>query len=335
MKIVVLGAGSIGCFIGGSLIAAGGEVVLLGRHRMAEIIASHGMQISDLHGRDVHLSPMQIHFSENSACLAEADLILVTVKSLDTPQAARTIAEHASRSALVVSFQNGVGNAEVLREVLPGWDVLGGMVPFNVVQLPKGRFHRGTEGELVLEAAPKIARWKALFESAGLPLQERSDFASTQWGKLLVNLNNSINALSGLPLKEELSQRGYRFCLASLVEEGMSILRQANIQPAKIAKVAPAWLPHLLRLPDFAFVRLAAAMLRVDPEARSSMWEDLQAGRRTEVDYLNGAVVKLAVSIGMDAPFNRRIVELIRKAETGEIRALSADQLVAQLGLRN
>jgi len=86
----------------------------------------------------------------------------------------------------------------------------------------------------------------------------------------------------------------------------------------------------LLRLPDFLFTRIAATMLRIDPEARSSMWEDLQAGRRTEVDYINGAVLKLAATIGRDAPYNRRIVELIRRAEQGG-SAWKGDALLAQL----
>jgi 2-dehydropantoate 2-reductase len=214
---------------------------------------------------------------------------------------------------------------------LPNRIVLAGMVPFNVVQMPNGRFHRGTEGELMLEAAPAIGAWKALFESAGLPLFERADMVGVQWGKLLLNLNNPINALSGMPLKAELSQRAYRRCLAALIAEAMEILTAAHIQPAKVAKIGPRLLPALLRLPDFLFIRIAATMLRIDPEARSSMWEDLQVGRRTEVDYLNGAVVKLAEALGRDARSNRRIVELIRRAEQGTVAEYSGDALLTEL----
>jgi 2-dehydropantoate 2-reductase len=89
-----------------------------------------------------------------------------------------------------------------------------------------------------------------------------------------------------------------------------------------VARVGPTLLPRILRLPDWLFKRVAATMLRIDPEARSSMWEDLQAGRRTEIDYLNGAVVKLALASGRAAPANERIVELIRRAETGKGKEL-------------
>ncbi|HYD61869.1 MAG TPA: 2-dehydropantoate 2-reductase [Noviherbaspirillum sp.] len=322
MKIVVFGAGSIGVYVGGSLLAAGADALLIGRARMGERIARHGLVLTDLHGRRMVLDGSNIPYTEDPGKLAEADLILVTVKSSDTSTAADAIHAYAKPSALVMSLQNGVGNAAVLHDRLRGMAVLGGMVPFNVVQMEEGRFHRGTEGELMVEALPGLGRWHGIFKAAHLPLVERADFAAVQWGKLLLNLNNPVNALSGLPLKAELSQRTYRRCLALLIEEALATLSAAGIAPAKVAKVSPSLLPRILRLPDWLFKRLAAAMLRIDPEARSSMWEDLQAGRRTEIDYLNGAVVALARSLGRAAPANERIVELIRRAEAGKGREL-------------
>lgn len=330
MKIIVFGAGSIGCYIGGSLRAAGADV-LLGRARMRERITRQGLVLSDLHGRKVALAAAQVPYAEDPAAMADADLILVCVKSADTAAAGAAIAAYAKSSALILSLQNGIGNADTLRLALPGWSVLGGMVPFNVVQLPDGRLHRGTEGELAVEASPAIAPWLGIFNSAHVPLQQHVDFASVQWGKLLLNLNNPINALSGLPLKTQLSQRAYRRCMALLIDEARGVLRAAGISPAKVARVGPALLPTLLRLPDPIFRRVAATMLRIDPEARSSMWEDLEAGRRTEVDYLNGAVVKLAQSLGRDAPANRCIVGLIRGAEAGTRGAMDGASMLRAL----
>jgi 2-dehydropantoate 2-reductase len=331
MKIAVFGAGSIGVYVGGSLLAAGGEVVLVGRARMRERIARDGLLLTDLHGGRDTLTGAQVPFSEDPAALASADLILVTVKSADTESAAHTIAAHAKPSAVVLSLQNGIGNAEVLRRVLPGHTVLGGMVPFNVVQMEGGRFHRGTGGELTIEAAESMAAWRDVFRMARMPLSERTDFLSVQWGKLLLNLNNAVNALSDLPLKAELSQRGYRRCFALLMEEALRALAAAGIKPAQLTRVAPHTLPKLMRLPDFLFRRIAATMLRIDPEARSSMWEDLKAGRRTEIDYLNGAVVTLAQSVGIDAPANRRIIELIRRVEAGDPAGMAGRDLYAAL----
>jgi 2-dehydropantoate 2-reductase len=331
MKIVVFGSGSIGCYVGGALLAAGADVLLIGRSRMHQRIAQHGLLLTDLNGGRNRLEAAQVPYSEDPADLAVADLILVTVKSADTVDAADAIRRHAKRSALVLSLQNGIGNADALRERLVGRDVLAGMVPFNVVQAADGRFHRGTEGELMIEASPLIEPWQPIFRAARLPLQTRTDFSEVQWGKLLLNLNNPVNALSDLPLREQLSRRAYRRCLALLIDEALAVLRVAGICPAKVARVAPRLLPLLLRLPDSIFKRVASAMLRIDPQARSSMWEDLQAGRRTEIDYLNGAVVSLAASIGCSAPANRRITAMVHAMQNGHDAVVDGDVLYRAL----
>jgi 2-dehydropantoate 2-reductase len=330
-RIAIFGAGSIGVYVGGALIAAGAEVMLIGRARMRDRIALHGLTVSDMDGRNTQLPAAQVHCSADPAALAGAALVLVTVKSADTESAAQLLALHAAPDALIVSLQNGIGNADVLRRALPGRSVLAGMVPFNVVQLPEGRFHRGTEGSLMMEASPALAPWLPLFATAGLPLAQRTDFVAVQWGKLLLNLNNPVNALSGIPLKSQLSDRNYRRCLALLIDEALRALHAAGIVPAQIGKVPPSRLPRLMRLPDWLFKRVAAAALRIAPEARSSMWEDLQAGRRTEIDYLNGAVVALAEKAGRDAPANRRIVALVHEAEQGKAGGISGKALLDAL----
>lgn len=109
------------------------------------------------------------------------------------------------------------------------------------------------------------------------------------------------------------------------------VLRTAGIRPAKVARVSPRLLPLLLRLPDGVFRRVAGAMLRIDPQARSSMWEDLQAGRRTEIDYLNGAVVSLAESIGCSAPANRHITAMVHAAQNRRGVSIDGDVLYRAL----
>lgn len=330
-KISVFGSGSIGTYVGGSLLAAGAEVVLIGRSRMRERLAMHGLHLSDLQQRQTRLTPAQLPYSEMPDALAGAGLILVTVKSSATEAAAQAILQHADPAAVVLSLQNGIGNAATLQDLLPGRTVIGGMVPFNVVQVDDSRLHRGTAGELMIEATPAIAPWLPLFALAHLPLQLRDDFNAVQWGKLLLNLNNAVNALSGLPLKTQLSQRDYRRCLASLISEALRVLRAAAIAPAQVGRVPPQRLPMLLRLPDFLFHRIAAQMLHIDPEARSSMADDLQAGRLTEIEFLNGAVVALAAQVGRSAPINQRIVTLIREAEQGRLGAIDGVSLRKRL----
>lgn len=329
MIIAILGAGSVGTFVGGSLLAAGAEVVFIGRAKMRAQIKQYGIVLTDLSLRRQSLRPAQVHYTEEYKALATADLILVTVKSAATPVVATEIAAHARPDALIISLQNGIGNADVLRTALPGRKILGGMVPFNVLQMAAGRLHRGSMGEITIEASGALAKWLPIFKSAHLPLQSHREFTALQWGKLLLNLNNPINALADVPLKVELSQRAYRQCLALLIDEALGILKQAQIRPAKVVALPCHWLPFLFRLPDPVFKIIASSMLKIDAEARSSMWEDLQAGRRTEIDYINGAVVALATQHGLEAPINRKIIELIQAAENQNRRAYEGHQLLA------
>lgn len=329
-RIAILGAGSIGCFVGGALLDAGADLVFIGRARMGDKLAQGGLHLTDWRGRSSHIEPARIPYALDPSPLADAALVLVCVKSADTEEAALAIARYARADALVISLQNGIGNDAVLRQHLKQ-TVLAGMVPFNVLQTADGRFHRGTEGELMVQASDRLQSWLPLFARAHLPLQQSTDFAAVQWGKLLMNLNNGLNALSGLPLKTQLSQRAWRLSLALLMDEALSLLASAQIRPAKLGRIAPQMLPRLLRLPDFLFRRVAGASLRIDPEARSSTWEDLQAGRRTEIDYLNGAVVKLARGQGRTAPANARLVELVHQAESGKGTRYEGQQLLRLL----
>ncbi len=331
MTIAILGAGSIGTYVGASLVAAGADVVFIGRAQMRAQIKQFGLLLTGQMPQRQALRPAQIHYSEEYEALATARLILVTVKSAATLQAATAIAAHAPADALIISLQNGIGNANILRTALPGRKILGGVVPFNVLQMGAGRLHRGSAGELTIEASGALAQWLPIFKAAHVPLQSHNNFTALQWGKLLFNLNNPLNALSNVPLKTELSQRSYRQCLALLIEETLTILKKAQIRPSKMNALPCNWLPHFLRLPNSVFTIAASSMLKIDPEARSSMWEDLQAGRPTEIDYINGAVLALAAEHGLQAPANRKLVELIRTAEKQGKNVYQGQELLALL----
>ena len=330
-RIAVMGAGSIGGYVGGRLIAAGAEVVLIGRERLQREIGAHGLRLSDYRGYHATLAPSQVSVATSVQAAADAELVLVTVKSAGTAAAGAELARVLRPGAVVISLQNGLGNAAVLRAALPGRSVLAGMVPFNVVQGGEGRFHQGTEGELEVERHAALQPFLARFVQAGLPLQQQADLAPVQWGKLLLNLNNPINALSGLPLQAQLSQRSYRRCLALAQREALGLLGGAGVVPARLTALPPRWIPRVLELPDALFRRVAARMLAIDPLARSSMWEDLQAGRATEVDWINGEIVRLAESLGRRAPVNGRLAALVHAAEQGGRRDWGGPELLAQL----
>ena len=132
----------------------------------------------------------------------------------------------------------------------------------------------------------------------GAPTREHHDMASVQWGKLLLNLNNALNALAGVPLATQLADRRWRLILAAQIREGLRVLKAAGVRPARIEAVPPGLIPRILRLPNWLFRRVAARMLAIDPQARSSMWEDLERRRPTEIDDLQGAILALGKKSG-------------------------------------
>lgn len=318
--ITIAGAGSVGCYVGGCLALAGHDVILLGRPDLMHAIAVNGLRITDRDGRDEIVNPDRIKTTTDPQfALGGAKLVVVTVKSAATDGMAQLIARHSAPGVSVVSFQNGTGNAAALQAgVGTAGQVIAGMVPFNIVQsrdtgdVP--HMHRATSGRIhIAEGTPRIAKTLNVKGARVIP---HRDMNAVAWGKLILNLNNALNALSGLPLQQELADRRWRMILAAQAREALDAMQGTGIRPARIDGVNPRLMPFGLRLPDALFRLVARSMLAVDPQARSSMWEDLERRRATEIDHLQGAIITLARKAGTAAPVNARVRELIRTAET-------------------
>ncbi|MFE6923533.1 2-dehydropantoate 2-reductase [Nocardia sp. NPDC057663] len=330
-RVLVLGAGSIGVFIGGHLAAAGMEVIFVGRQRILDDIAEHGLHLTDLDGGATDVPPDRFGLALEPDEPELADLVLVTVKSAATAAVTRTVAGRLRPGTPVVSLQNGIGNDTLIRELLPTSIVLAGMVMFNVVHRGNGRFHRASDGVVAIQDDPVVDRFAERFRAAGLPLRRHRDLRPVQWAKLLLNLNNPINALSGRPLREELAERDYRRCLALTQAEALAVMNTARIRPARLTPIPPELMVHLLCVPDSIFRRVFGRVLAIDPLARSSMADDLALGRRTEIAWLCGEIVRLGEMVGRPTPVNRRLTELIRNAESGDTRRFSGSRLFAEL----
>ena len=316
LKIAVLGAGSIGCYIGGQLAYAGADVRLIGRQRFKDAIAENGLTLTHFARNDLHVAADGIGFDLDVAAIRDADIVLVTVKSQDTATVAAELVNALDKKALVISFQNGVSNADTLRAVMPDHTVLGGMVPFNVTGTGPGAFHCGTEGDLYVEnqAVPALQQMQANFQAVGQGCVLTDDIGAVQWGKLLVNLNNAMNTLAGIPLKACLVQKEYRAALALMIEEALAVLGAAAIQPADFGGNSPQKMIRVLRLPTFLYKIIMNFVVKIDDNARSSMLDDLEAGRMAEIEYLQGEVVRLADKTGSRAPICAAIRDLVLQA---------------------
>lgn len=310
-RVLVMGAGSIGCYVGGCLQAAGVPVTFVGRPRVLAALRSHGLRVTDVSGRDHHLNARDLNLCEALPQTCAPSLVLLCVKSAATAEAAAALAQSLPPGTLVLSLQNGVLNAPVAARAAPALQVLPGMVGFNVAEVGEGHWHRGTDGYIAAQDAPALRHWEAAFARAGLPLKLHSDLQPVQWGKLLLNLNNAVNALSGLPLRAQLLNRTHRRLFAGLVAEALQLMREAGIRPARMTPLPWRALVWLLRMPTPVFRLAAARMLRIDEHARSSMADDLALGRPTEIDALSGEIVRLAAQLGRSAPLNARMVELV------------------------
>ena len=337
---LVMGAGAIGCWVGGRLQAAGVPVAFVGRPSVLQELRLAGLTLSDLDGRRTHLAPASLRLhaevpggdreaGPDARHVAPA-LVLLCVKSGATAEAAALLGLRLPAGTPVLSLQNGIANPGVAAAAAPGLAVIPGMVGFNVVRASPGHWHRGTWGEIAAQAHPSLEAWRPVFAEAGLPLAVNADLRPVQWGKLLLNLNNPVNALSGLPLRRQLLDRDLRIVMAALIEEALAALAAHGIRPAQLTSLPPHRMPMGLRLPTWLFRIAARASLRMDDQARTSMAEDVARGRPTEIDALCGEVVRLAHAAGLRAPCNEWMLQRLGQPRPGR---MTGPEMRAALGI--
>lgn len=320
---VILGAGLIGCYLGGALIHSQQKVTFIARNSFKQIIEK-GFTISDYnnHSFDVPLTYAVINDEELNNLEARADVLWLGVKCTALESVIPSIVDCISDKTIIICCQNGVANHKIIQQAFPNNIVLRAMVPFNVVIEGSNNFYRGSEGHFVLECdgnASDSIKWLARQISSGLlPTDTTYHMTALQWAKLQLNLGNAVNALADIPVKEMLSTREYRVLIAKMMQELLQVTDKKQIKLPKIANLPNKWIPKILFLPNFMFNRVAQSMLAIDPKVRTSMWWDLHRGKTSEIKYLNQKLVKTALQIGVDAPLNAKIVEFILKAEEGD-----------------
>jgi len=328
-KIAVFGAGSIGCYLGGLLIAQGLEVVFIGRDRLKQAVQKDGLTLTHFDSAPVYIAPDRLVVETTPSALEGCNLILLCTKSQDTAEAANAIKDFVAPGAQIVSCQNGIGNVPVLKDTL-GSDFMisGAIIPYNVTPTGPASFHCGTGGALHFEHnLPQDIR-KA-FDAAGQEAKYGGNFEGDQWAKLIVNLNNALNSLSGGTLRDGFLQKDYRLAFAKLVREGLSVAKAKGIKMGKFNGRSPTLLMKTLKLPNFLYQILMDRLVKIDAKARSSMLDDLETGRDSEIYYLQGEIVRQGKALKVDISANLKILKAVNRAfENGASPKLSGSDIL-------
>ena len=344
-RVAIVGAGSIGCYVGGHL-APFADITLIGRPRVIDAVRERGLTVTTLEGTRRHVPADKLRLETEICAVAGHDLVLLTTKSVDNDDIAAQIGPYLTAESLVISLQNGVRNVSVLEEGLqrsfPSRAsrplVLSGIVHHNVVADDPATYQATTSGGITVKDHPRVDPFVRVARQAGLHVDVEPDMRGVLMGKLLLNLNNAVNALSGLPLRTELRNRDYRRVLAASQEEAIAVSRAAGVTPARTGPLPASLVPRVLRSPTPVFTTLARTTLKVSPTARSSMADDLAHRRRTEIDEFQGVVVALGERYGIETPVSERLVELVVDAEqqalAGEdVQTYTGPQLREAVGL--
>lgn len=334
LRITVIGAGVLGCYLGGRL-ARHADVTLVGRPRFLDPIRDLGMTVESggSPGSRIHVPSDALTLNGTPESVRRSDIVLVCTKAGSTAAATAEFAPFLRRGTLVVGLQNGLHSADLIREGVDTGTVIAGVVPFNIARTGAATYRRTSSGEIRIAENPAAAPLLRTMAEAGIAVRPTDDIQAVLHGKVLMNLNNAIQALSGLPLQAELLDRDLRRCVAMCQAEANRMFTAVGVVPRVPLAVPAGVLPTVMRLPTPVFRRLARAVLRVDPAGTSSMHDDLAHGRPTEIDVLQGKIVRMARQLGKEAPACERVQELVREAEKAgpDRRAWTGEALLAEL----
>ncbi len=293
MKTAVLGAGAVGCFYGGMLARAGREVVLIGRPQHADAINRDGLYMETQSFQE----HVRVAARTAAAGIAGADMVLCCVKSTDTLQAAAEMAPHLAPDAIVLSLQNGYDNAERLQAALER-PVHPAVVYVATEMAGPGHLRHHGRGELVIGPFDRSAEVIAEFALAGVPVTVSGNVAGALWAKLIINcVYNGLSAITQLPYGRIAPGEGIAGVMDDIVAECLAVARADGVT-----------VPGDIRA---AVAGIAVSMAT----QKSSTAHDVARGRKSEIDHLNGYVVRRGTALGIATPVNRTIHALVRLLE--------------------
>jgi 2-dehydropantoate 2-reductase len=289
-----MGAGAVGCYYGFMLARAGHDVVLIGRQQHVEAIARQGLRL-ETQTFDEHI---RVSASTEASAVQRAHLVLFCVKSNDTDSSAAAIKPHLEPEAVVLSLQNGVENADRLRVLLPQ-EVIAAVVYIGVEMAGPGHVKHHGRGELVIEPSKSSDEMARALIAAGVPTEISDNVRGELWAKLILNCAyNALSAITQLPYGRLVKGEGVTAVMRDLVDECVAV-----------AKADGVTLPGDV---DVAVRRIAETV----PGQFSSTAQDLARGKRSEIDHLNGLVVRRGEALEIATPANRLLHALVKLIES-------------------
>jgi 2-dehydropantoate 2-reductase len=294
MNVAVMGAGAVGCYYGGMLARAGHDVTLIGRSQHVEAIERHGLRLET----QTFDERIRVSARTEESAVQGAQLVLFCVKSTDTESAAVAIKPHLAPDALVLSLQNGVENADRLRTLLTQ-EVAAAVVYIGTEMAGPGHMRHHGRGELLIEpskASEDVAR--ALI-AAGVPTDISGNVRGALWAKLILNCAyNALSAITQLPYGRLVKGAGIAAVMRDVVDECVAVAQADGVTiPGDV---------------DAAIRKIAETV----PGQYSSTAQDLARGKRTEIDHLNGLIVRRGEALGVATPANRLLHAIVKLIES-------------------
>lgn len=291
LSVAVMGAGSVGCYFGALLAQAGHSVTLIGRSAHVQLIQQQGLRLQT--ATEELLIP--ICASTSADAVKGADVVLFCVKSTDTQTAAAQIKPHLEPHTLVLSLQNGVDNDQRLRQVLGSQPVAAAVVYVATAMAGPGHVRHFGRGELVIAPSALSNVIADQFSAARIPTQVSDGVLASLWQKLIINcVYNALSALTQQPYGWLVAQHDVPAVMQDIMAECKAVAAADGVQlPAAV---------------DEAIAAIAHTM----PEQLSSTAQDLARGKPTEIDHLNGYVVRRGQALNIPTPSNRLLQVLVQ-----------------------
>ena len=328
LRILIIGAGAIGCFVGGKLASAGHAVTLVGRARTAAALQTRGLELYAADGAVELVSSVNAVASVQEAFPDTYDIAVLAVKSYDTATVLDEMAPLEARlPPAILSLQNGVGNEEQIAARFGPQRVLAGTITApvevkepGIVQVTKpafaiglADFHRGSEES----KSNSLSSLASIFSSAGLPAKVYDDAHSMKWSKLLMNMiGNATSAILAEPPGVTFADPRIADLEIDALREALRVMAAAGIRPLNVEKYPLRTLAPLLRFGPRPLLR--TVLHRIVGGARGgkmpSLFLDLELGKRgSEVTWYNGAIVRKGEEFGVETPVNRLLTETVQQ----------------------